>query len=59
MMPEGDGEVIHDVHEDSLFLRYVGHNAELARRYHVFSGECLRRLQVVGLARRSWLRSGL
>jgi pimeloyl-ACP methyl ester carboxylesterase len=49
MIPEGDGEVIHDVHEDSLFLRYVGHNAELAKRYHVFSGECLTRLQVVGL----------
>jgi len=49
MMPEGDGEVIYDVHEDSLFLRYLGHNADLAKRYHVFSGECLTRLQVLGL----------
>src|SRR5262249_49404736 len=28
-------------------LRYLGHNADLARRYHVFSGECLTRFQVV------------
>lgn len=42
MLPEGEGQVVYDVHEDSLFLRYLGHNAELAKRYHVFSGEFLR-----------------
>jgi pimeloyl-ACP methyl ester carboxylesterase len=49
MLPEGEGQVVYDVHEDSLFLRYLGHNADLAKRYHVFSGECLRPLQVIGL----------
>jgi pimeloyl-ACP methyl ester carboxylesterase len=49
MIPEGRGQLAHDVCPDSLFLRYVGHNAELARRYHVFSGECLTRLQVAAL----------
>jgi pimeloyl-ACP methyl ester carboxylesterase len=49
MIPEGQGQISYDVAPDSLFLRYVGHNAELARRYHVFSGECLTRLQVVAL----------
>jgi pimeloyl-ACP methyl ester carboxylesterase len=42
MLPEGEGQVVYDVHGDSLFLRYLGHNAELAKRYHVFSGEFLR-----------------
>ncbi len=50
MIPEGEGQVIYDVHADSLFLRRLGHNAELANRYHVFSGECLTRVQVVALA---------
>jgi pimeloyl-ACP methyl ester carboxylesterase len=49
MIPEGDGQIIHDVIPDSLFLRYLGHNADLAKRYHVFSGECLTRVQVVAL----------
>jgi pimeloyl-ACP methyl ester carboxylesterase len=52
MIPEGEGQVIYDVHTDSLFLRHLGHNAALAKRYHVFSGECLTQLQVTaaGLA---------
>jgi Zn-dependent protease with chaperone function/pimeloyl-ACP methyl ester carboxylesterase len=49
MIPEGDGEIIYDVHADSLFLRYLGHNADLARRYHVFSGDFLRPLQAAAL----------
>jgi pimeloyl-ACP methyl ester carboxylesterase len=49
MLPEGEGQVVYDVHDDSLFLRYLGHNADLAKRYHVFSGEYLRPGQVVGL----------
>lgn len=49
MIPEGSGQIIYDVQEDSLFLRHLGHNADLARRYHVFSGNCLTRVQVIGL----------
>lgn len=49
MIPEGDGQIIFDVHADSLFLRYLGHNADLAKRYHVFSGECLKRVQAIAL----------
>ncbi|HTU92097.1 MAG TPA: M48 family metalloprotease [Gemmataceae bacterium] len=49
MLPEGEGQVVYDVHEDSLFLRYLGHNADLAKRYHVFSGEFLRPVQVLAL----------
>jgi len=49
MIPEGDGEIIYDVQADSLFLRRLGHNADLAKRYHVFSGEFLTRVQVLAL----------
>lgn len=49
MIPEGSGQVIFDVHENSLFLRHLGHNADLAKRYHVFSGDCLTRVQVIAL----------
>ncbi len=49
MIPEGQGQIIHDVHPESLFLCHLGHNAEMAKRYHVFSGECLTRIQVVAL----------
>jgi pimeloyl-ACP methyl ester carboxylesterase len=49
MLPEGEGQIIHDVRADSLFLRYLGHNAALAKRYHVYSGDFLRPLQVVAL----------
>ncbi len=49
MLPEGHGQVIHDLAADSLFLRYLGHNAVLARRYHVFSGDYLTPLQVAAL----------
>jgi pimeloyl-ACP methyl ester carboxylesterase len=49
MLPEGEGQIVYDVHENSLFLRYLGHNADLAKRYHVFSGEFLRPGQVLAL----------
>lgn len=49
MLPEGEGQIIYDVHSDSLFLRYLGHNADLAKRYHVFSGEALRPVEVIAL----------
>jgi pimeloyl-ACP methyl ester carboxylesterase len=47
MLPEGEGQVVYDVHADCLFLRYLGHNAELAKRYHVYSGNYLRPAQVL------------
>ncbi len=49
LLPEGEGQIVYDVHGDSLFLRYLGHNADLAKRYHVFSGECLRPVEVIAL----------
>jgi pimeloyl-ACP methyl ester carboxylesterase len=49
MLPEGEGQIVYDVHGDSLFLRYLGHNADLAKRYHVFSGEALRPVEVIAL----------
>ncbi len=49
MLPEGEGQVVYDVHENSLFLRYLGRNADLAKRYHVFSGDFLRPGQVLAL----------
>ncbi|MGH7171638.1 MAG: esterase/lipase family protein, partial [Gemmataceae bacterium] len=49
MLPEGEGQGVYDVNADSLFLRYLGHNADLAKRYHVFSGEYLRTGQVIAL----------
>ncbi len=50
LLPEGEGQIVYDVHEDSLFLRHLGHNADLAKRYHVYSGECLRPVEVIALA---------
>jgi pimeloyl-ACP methyl ester carboxylesterase len=49
MLPEGEGQVVYDVQADSLFLRHLGHNADLARRYHVYSGEHLRPVAVLAL----------
>jgi pimeloyl-ACP methyl ester carboxylesterase len=49
LLPEGEGQIVYDVQEDSLFLRYLGHNADLAKRYHVFSGEALRPVALIAL----------
>jgi pimeloyl-ACP methyl ester carboxylesterase len=49
LLPEGEGQIVYDVHGDSLFLRYLGHNADLAKRYHVFSGEFLRPVEMIAL----------
>jgi pimeloyl-ACP methyl ester carboxylesterase len=49
MLPEGKGQITYDLQPDSLFLRYLGHNAALARRYHVFAGDCLGRLELFGV----------
>jgi Zn-dependent protease with chaperone function/pimeloyl-ACP methyl ester carboxylesterase len=42
-LSEGDEGLTPDVHPDSLFLRHLGHNAKLARRYHLIYGAFLRR----------------
>jgi pimeloyl-ACP methyl ester carboxylesterase len=49
LLPEGEGQIVYDVHADSLFLRHLGHNADLAKRYHVFSGEFLRPVEILAL----------
>jgi pimeloyl-ACP methyl ester carboxylesterase len=46
---EGHGAILYDLRPDSLFLRYLGHNKELAARYHVFSGEPLRPRRIIAL----------
>jgi pimeloyl-ACP methyl ester carboxylesterase len=40
-LPEGRGAVGHDLYPESLFLRYLGSDERLARRYHVISGRYL------------------
>jgi hypothetical protein len=46
---EGKGDITPDVEPDSLFLRYLGRDARLARRYQVVYGRYLRPGQAVGL----------
>ncbi len=41
ILAEGRGEITLDLHPDSLFLRHLGTNPRLARRYDVFYGESL------------------
>src|SRR5262249_6478839 len=40
-LTEGDGALTPDVQPDSLFLRHLGHDPKLARRYEVVYGNCL------------------
>ncbi|HEY7327852.1 MAG TPA: M48 family metalloprotease [Gemmataceae bacterium] len=49
MLPEGEGQVVYDVQAESLFLRHLGHSADLAKRYHVYSGEHLGPVAVLAL----------
>ena len=46
---EGRGQIVHDLHPDSLFLRHLGHDAALAARYHIVYGRRLDRLQALAL----------
>ena len=46
---EGKGDLTPDVEPDSLFLRHLGHDARLARRYHVVYGRYLRSGRALGL----------
>lgn len=43
------GQFENDLHPDSLFLRRLGNGADLARRYHIFYGRRLDRLQTPAL----------
>jgi pimeloyl-ACP methyl ester carboxylesterase len=46
---EGRGQIVHDLHSDSLFLRHLGHDPALAARYHIFYGRRLDRFQALAL----------
>jgi len=48
-LTEGRDGLNPDVHPDSLFLRHLGHDTKLARRYHVVYGTFLRRSSAVAL----------
>jgi pimeloyl-ACP methyl ester carboxylesterase len=41
VIAEGRGEIEHDLRPESLFLRYLGQDEKLTRRYHIFAAECL------------------
>jgi hypothetical protein len=55
-VPEGRGEIGFDLLPNSLFLRYLGYNRELAGQYHIFYGQCLD--TVKGLALQATLSAG-
>ncbi len=46
---EGRGQIVHDLHPDSLFLRHLGHDPQLAARYHIVFGRRLDRIQALAL----------
>ena len=46
---EGKGDLMPDVQPDSLFLRHLGHDARLARRYHVVYGRYVSGKRVLAL----------
>ncbi len=48
-LSEGAGDIGHDLTPDSLFLRYLGQNRQLARRYHLYYGRCLTLSQALAL----------
>lgn len=46
---EGTRQVTHDLHPDSLFLRYLGRDAALAPRYRIYCGRVLNALEGLAL----------
>jgi pimeloyl-ACP methyl ester carboxylesterase len=46
---EGTRQLTHDLHADSLFLRYLGYDAALASRYEIYCGRRFNDLEAVGL----------
>jgi pimeloyl-ACP methyl ester carboxylesterase len=47
-LPEGKGQITHDLHPGSLFLRHLG-RAALAKRYHVVAGAYFTPAQALGV----------
>ncbi len=48
-LPEGRGQISYDLTPDSLFLRYLGYDANQAAKYHIFCGQCLDTASSLGL----------
>ncbi|HVW36123.1 MAG TPA: hypothetical protein VHB99_02420, partial [Pirellulales bacterium] len=46
---EGTRQLTHDLHADSLFLRYLGYDAALATRYEIYCGRRFNDIEAVGL----------
>lgn len=46
---DGHGQITHDLHPDSLFLRYLDRHDRPADRYYVFRGRVLRTAQAAAL----------
>ena len=46
---EGTRQVKHDLHPDSLFLRYLGYDETLAPRYEIYCGRVFKALESFGL----------
>jgi pimeloyl-ACP methyl ester carboxylesterase len=47
---EGTRQVTHDLHPDSLFLRYLAYDASLAPRYEIYCGRRFNEAESLGLA---------
>ena len=46
---EGGRQLTHDLHPDSLFLRYLGYDAALAPRYEIYCGRRFNAVEALGL----------
>lgn len=46
---DGNGQITHDLHPDSLFLRFLDRHEKPLDRYYVFRGRVLRTAQAVAL----------
>ena len=46
---EGSRQLTHDLHADSLFLRYLGSDAALAPRYEIYCGRKFNAVEALGL----------
>lgn len=46
---EGSRQLTHDLHVDSLFLRYLGYDAALAPRYEIYCGRKFNAVEALGL----------
>jgi Zn-dependent protease with chaperone function/pimeloyl-ACP methyl ester carboxylesterase len=46
---DGNGQITHDLHPDSLFLRYLDRHKTPFERYYIFRGRVLRKSQAIAL----------